>query len=158
MEYAAQQGDIYTLYSLIDHNPRVLEEIDSIPFVETPCMLLHMQGMLNFAMRSSFSWKFNSQGLRSVHLALQHECSRMDFHLIQMDKELVRAKMRRALTLLHLESQSGYINLLRFENLTAFNDDDVDVVNELALVRLEQIDGRMDYVLSMQRRLPQHEE
>jgi len=117
MEYAAQQGDIDRLYRLIEQNPHVLEEIDLIPFVETPLHVATRAGHVQFAkeimiLKPSFSWKFNPQGLRPVHLALQNRGRRMVLHLIQMDTSLVRAKMRGGLTLLHLASQSGDINLL----------------------------------------------
>ena len=116
MEYA-QQGDIDTLYSLIGQNPSVLEEIDSMPFVETPLHVAARAGHVQFVnemmiLKPSFSWKFNLQGLRPIHLALEHGHAIMVYHLIQMDKELVRAKMRGGLTLLHLASQSGDINFL----------------------------------------------
>ncbi|KAL9298023.1 hypothetical protein ACSQ67_023919 [Phaseolus vulgaris] len=118
MERAAQQGDIDSLYRLIVHNPHVLEEIDSTPFVETPLHVAARAGHVQFAkeimiLKPSFSWKFNPQGPRPVHLALEHGHFTMVLHLIEMDKELVRAaKRRKGLTLLHFASQYGDINLL----------------------------------------------
>jgi len=68
---------------LIEQNPHVLEEIDLTPFVETP---LHVAAQhVQFAkeimiLKPSFSWKFNPQGFRLVHLALQHGHDRMVLH------------------------------------------------------------------------------
>jgi len=139
MENAAQQKNIDTLYNLIEQNPRVLEEIDLIPFVETPLHVAARAGHLQFAneimiLKPSFSWKFNPQGLRPIHLALEHGHVTMVFHFIEMDKELVRAQMRGGLTLLHLASQFGYINLLTAV-LEACPDsiDDLTATNETAL-------------------------
>jgi len=117
MDCAAQQGNIDSLYILIEQNPHVLEDIDSIPFVETPLHVAARAGHIEFVneimtLKPSFSWKLNLQGFRPVHLALEHDHTTLVYHLIEMDKELVRAKMRGGLTLLHLASQSGDIKLL----------------------------------------------
>ncbi|ESW05243.1 hypothetical protein PHAVU_011G164400, partial [Phaseolus vulgaris] len=139
MEYAAQQGDIDSLYRLIEQNPHILEEIDLIPFVETPLHAAARAGHVQFAkeimiLKPSFSWKFSPQGLTPVHLALQNRNPRMVFHLIQMDTSLVRAKMRGGLTLLHLASQSGDINLLTvFLKVCPDSIQDLTSKNETAL-------------------------
>ncbi|KAL9298018.1 hypothetical protein ACSQ67_023914 [Phaseolus vulgaris] len=85
MEYAVEQGDINTLYNLIEHNPHVLEEIDLIPFVETPLHVAARAGHVQFVneimiLKSSFSWKFNPQGLGPVHLALQQGHPAIVYH------------------------------------------------------------------------------
>jgi len=49
MGSAAQQGDIDSLYRLIAQNPRVLEDIDSTPFVQTPLHVAACAGHVQFA-------------------------------------------------------------------------------------------------------------
>jgi len=139
MEHAAQHGDINSLYTLIEQNPHVLEEIDSIPFVQTPLHIAASAGHVQFAaeimtLKSSFAWKFNPQGIRPVHLALENDHTTMVLHFIKMDKELVRAKRRGGLTLLHLASQSGDINLLtKFLNACPDSVKDLTARGETAL-------------------------
>ncbi|ESW05291.1 hypothetical protein PHAVU_011G167700 [Phaseolus vulgaris] len=91
--------------------------MDSIPFVETQLHIAARAGHIQFVneimlLKSSFSWKFNPQGLRPVHLALQQGHIRIVLDLVKMDKELVRAKRRGGLILLHLASQLRDITLL----------------------------------------------
>ncbi|ESW05237.1 hypothetical protein PHAVU_011G163800 [Phaseolus vulgaris] len=83
-----------TLYNLIEQNPRVLEEIDLIPFVETP---LHVA-----AHRSTLLYN-------------------MVFHFIEMNKELVRAKMRGGLTLLQVNSNAMKLLIKVMSDLHASN-------------------------------------
>ncbi|WVZ03615.1 hypothetical protein V8G54_024421 [Vigna mungo] len=139
MEFAARQGDVNSLYEIIENDPCVLQAIDSIPFVESPLHVAARAGQVQFAaeimtLKPSFVWKFNPQGRRPIHLALQNGDTTMVLHLIKMDKELVRAKRREGLTLLHLASESGDIHLLT-EFLKACPDSvkDLTVRNETAL-------------------------
>ncbi|QCD86305.1 ankyrin [Vigna unguiculata] len=139
MEFAARQGDVNSLYEIIENDPCVLEAIDSIPFIESPLHVAARAGQVQFAaeimtLKPSFAWKFNPQGLRPIHLALENGDTTMILHLIKMDKELVRAKRREGLTLLHLASESGDIDLLT-ELLKACPDSvkDLTVRNETAL-------------------------
>ena len=58
----------------------------------------------------------------------------MVLHLIEMDKELVRAKSKRGLTLLHLTSKSGDIKLLTvFLEACPDSVQDLTAKNETAL-------------------------
>ncbi|CAJ1978537.1 unnamed protein product [Sphenostylis stenocarpa] len=139
MEAAAREGRIASLYRMIEVNPRVLEDIDSIPFVETPLHVAARLGHVEFGieimtLKPSFAWKLNPQGLRPIHLALQRDHTTMVLRLIDMDKELVRAKMREGLTLLHMASQSGEIDLLtKFLKACPDSVKDLTVRSETAL-------------------------
>ncbi|BAT89489.1 hypothetical protein VIGAN_06045300 [Vigna angularis var. angularis] len=139
VEFAARQGDVNSLYEIIENDPCVLEAIDSIPFVESPLHVAARAGQVQFAaeimtLKPSFAWKFNPQGRRPIHLALENGDTAMVLQLINMDKELVRDKRREGLTLLHLASESGDIHLLT-EFLRACPDSvkDLTVRNETAL-------------------------
>ena len=72
---------------LIAQNPPVLEDIDSTPFVQTPLHVAACAGHVQFAteimiLKPSFVWKFNPQGCRPVHLALENGHTTMVLHFI----------------------------------------------------------------------------
>ncbi|XP_058752380.1 ankyrin repeat-containing protein BDA1-like [Vicia villosa] len=139
LKAAAQTGDIDLLYTVIHHDPWILENIDSIPFVETPLHIAASLGHIRFAieimnLKPSFALKLNPQGFSPVHLAMQNDQKRMLSRFVDMNKDLVRVKGREGLTPLHFASQIGEVELLA-EFLTAcpYSIEDVTVKGETAL-------------------------
>ncbi|KAI4297053.1 hypothetical protein L6164_036961 [Bauhinia variegata] len=97
---AAQQGRIDLLYAEIEADPYVLDNIDSIPFVETPLHLAASVGQISFAteimrLKPSFAQKLNPQGLSPIHLALQNRHYGMVHRFVDINKELIRVKESR---------------------------------------------------------------
>ncbi|XP_058746060.1 ankyrin repeat-containing protein BDA1-like [Vicia villosa] len=139
LKAAAQTGDIDLLYTVIHHDPWILEIIDSIPFVETPLHIAASLGHIRFALeimklKPSLALKLNPQGFSPVHLAMQNDQKRMLFRFVYMKNDLVRIEGREGLTLVHFASQIGELELLA-EFLTACPDSikDVTVKGETAL-------------------------
>ncbi|KAL2640043.1 hypothetical protein AAZV13_06G205400 [Glycine max] len=99
LKVAAQEGDINLLYTVIEEDPQVLEHNDLISFVETPLHIASSCGNIGFAteimrLKPSLAWKLNQQGFTPIHLAMQHSHKRMVHRLVDINKELVRAKGR----------------------------------------------------------------
>ncbi|XVE50778.1 hypothetical protein DITRI_Ditri01bG0190400 [Diplodiscus trichospermus] len=106
---AAQGNDINALYELIQLRPQILEDVDMLPFFNTPLHVAASLGHVDFAMemmnlKPSFARKLNQAGFSPLHLALQNtENSRhqMVRVLVNADKDLVRVKGREGMTPLH---------------------------------------------------------
>jgi hypothetical protein len=76
LKAAAQTGDIDLLYTVIQDDPSILENIDIISFVETPLHIAASLDHMPFAneimnLKPSFAWKLNPQGFSPIHLAMQ---------------------------------------------------------------------------------------
>ena len=114
---AAQQGNIDTLYALIQGDVRVLDRIDELPFVETPLHEAASAGHTRFAseimrLKPSFSRKRNEYGFTPVHLALQNNQPEVVRQLLDVDKDLVRVQGKGGVTPLHYVVQIGNLHLL----------------------------------------------
>jgi len=97
VKFAAQEGDINLLYTLIEEDPYVLEYIDLIPFVETPLHIAASMGHVQLTteimrLKPSFALKLNQQGFSPIHLAMQNNQKSMILRFVDMNKELVRIK------------------------------------------------------------------
>jgi ankyrin repeat protein len=117
LKAAAQTGDIDLLYTVIQDDPSILENIDIIPFVETPLHIAATMGHLQFAseimiLKPSFAWKLNPQGFSPIHLAMQNDKKHMVYRFVYINKDLVRVQGRGGLTPLHFASQIGEIEIL----------------------------------------------
>ena len=139
LEAAARWGDINCLYTLIQEDPRVLERVDKIPFVDTPLHIAASAGHLQFSMeimrlKPSFARKLNQQGFSPIHLALQHGRKKLVLRFVDIRKYLVRVKWREGLTPLHFVSQTGDIDLLAaFLEACPKSIEDVTIRSETAL-------------------------
>ncbi|KAH7867288.1 hypothetical protein Vadar_031384 [Vaccinium darrowii] len=103
---AAETGNINGLYASIKVDPKVLDDIDDIPFVDTPLHTAASRGHTDFALeilrlKPSFGRKLNPDGLSSLHLALRNDKFETVKQLIKFDKELIRIKGREGVTPLH---------------------------------------------------------
>ena len=106
----AQHGNIEAFYRLIIRGDvRILEDIDQLPFVDTPLHIAASAGgpeHIQFAMemmrlKPSFARKLNLNGYSPIHLALQEEHTQMVLRLLQVDGDLVRVKGKEGRTPLH---------------------------------------------------------
>ncbi|XP_061352809.1 ankyrin repeat-containing protein BDA1-like [Gastrolobium bilobum] len=143
----AQLGDIDGLYTLIQENPSVLEDIEVIPFVETPLHVAASYGHLSFAseimrLKPSFAVKPNKEGSSPIHLDLeklnQQEYNpihkRMVIRFVEINRDLVRVKGREGITPLHFASRIGDVDLLsNFLSACPDSIEDVTVKSETAL-------------------------
>jgi len=114
---AALNGNIDQLYTVIQDDPSILDEIDSKTFVETPLHIAAYLGHIPFAveimnLKPSFAWKLNPQGFSPIHLAMQNNQIRMVYRFVRFEKDVVRVNGREGLTPLHFASQIGEVDLL----------------------------------------------
>nr|XP_029153253.1 ankyrin repeat-containing protein BDA1 [Arachis hypogaea] len=149
---AALLGETDTIYKVIQQNPRILEVVDAVPFVNTPLHTAAYAGHLEFSieimrLKPSFGWKLNEQGFSPIHLALQNNQHNLVRRLVEINKDLVRVKGREGVTPLHFVCQSGDDN----ENITLLIDlleacpgsiEDVNMKNETAL-HISLINGNL---------------
>jgi ankyrin repeat protein len=117
LKAAALAGDIDLLYTVIQDDPSILDDIDLIPFIETPLHIAAYMGHLQFAteimmLKSSFAWKLNPQGFSPIHVAMQNNQTMMVYRFVNLNKDLVRVQGRESMTPLHFASQIGEVDLL----------------------------------------------
>ena len=137
---AAEQGNIDEFYKIIKGDVKLLEDINEIPFVDTPLHIAASVGHTLFAMemmrlKPSFAKKLNPDGLSLVHLALQNGKTQMVSRLLQVDGDLVSVKGREGITPLHYAAGTyDHIHLLaKFLLLCLDSIKDVTIRNETAL-------------------------
>ncbi|ESR55705.1 hypothetical protein CICLE_v10019837mg [Citrus x clementina] len=96
---AAQAGNVDALYELIWEDAYLLDQIDRVPFMDTPLHIAASMGHVNFALeimrlKPSFARKQNQYGFSPLHLALQKKDTQMVRRLIDVDRNLVRVQGR----------------------------------------------------------------
>ncbi|KAH9779046.1 ANK REP REGION domain-containing protein [Citrus sinensis] len=114
---AAQAGNVDALYELIWEDAYLLDQIDQVPFVDTPLHRAASMGHINFALeimrlKPSFARKQNQYGFCPLHLALQKTHTQMVLRLIDVDRNLVRVQGREGVTPLHYVAEKGNVDLL----------------------------------------------
>ncbi|KAK9204183.1 hypothetical protein WN943_014441 [Citrus x changshan-huyou] len=114
---AAQAGNVDALYELIWEDAYLLDQIDQVPFVDTPLHTAASMGHINFALeimrlKPSFARKQNQYGFCPLHLALQETHTQMVLRLIDVDRNLVRVQGREGVTPLHYVAEKGNVDLL----------------------------------------------
>nr|XP_023922315.1 ankyrin repeat-containing protein BDA1-like [Quercus suber] len=105
----AQQGNIEAFYGIIQEDVKLLENIDELPFVDTPLHVAasavgpqHVQfAMEMMRLKPSFARKPDLNGYSPIHLALQEGHTQMVRWLLQVDGDLVRVKGNEGRTPLH---------------------------------------------------------
>ncbi|CAH2069957.1 unnamed protein product [Thlaspi arvense] len=134
-----QSGSVDDLYSLIQKDPCVLENVDVIPFIHTPLHEASSTGKMDLAMelmilKPSFAKKLNENGLSPLHLAVENHQVELAQELIKFDPSLIRIRGRGGMTALHLVAKKGDVDLLT-EFLQACPESirDVNVKGETAL-------------------------
>ncbi|MED6158238.1 hypothetical protein PIB30_030985 [Stylosanthes scabra] len=119
LEQVAKSGDINKLYLKIKDNPKILEEVDAIPFVDTPLHTAAFAGQIEFSveimrLKPSFGLKMNTDGLSPIHVALRKNHHNLTRFLISENEKLARVKGREGLTPLHFLCQSSSDENIRF--------------------------------------------
>jgi hypothetical protein len=114
---AAEQGNIDALYLLIAMDPKVLDKMDEIPFVETPLHVAAAAGQTEFAMemmmlKPSFARKLNPNGFTPLLLAIHNNQTQLVIELLHVHKDLVCAQGRGGMNPLHYAALTGNLCLL----------------------------------------------
>lgn len=106
----AQQNNIDAFYGLLAQNPYILDQIDAIPFVQTPLHIAASVGSTQFAieilrLKPSFGKKLNPDGFSALDLALRGGHTQTVRGLIKQDPQLIRVKGRNGGTPLHCAAE-----------------------------------------------------
>ncbi|KAK9999774.1 hypothetical protein SO802_019377 [Lithocarpus litseifolius] len=143
----AQHGNIEAFYSLIiREDVRILEDIDEVPFVDTPLHIAASVGgsqHIKFAMemmrlKPSFARKLNLNGYSPIHLALQEGHTQMVRRLLQVNADLVHVKGKEGRTPLHDVAAAAATEqqldlLFKFLSVCPNSIEDVTIQNQTAL-------------------------
>ena len=83
-----------------------MEDIDQLPFVDTPLHIAASAGHIPMAMElmrlmPSFAWKPNTDGFSPIHLDLLNGQTQMVLRLLKVDGDLVHVQGREGMTPLH---------------------------------------------------------
>ena len=144
----ARDGDIEAFYSLIREDVKILEDIDALPFVDTPLHIIASAEpdgpvRIKFAMemmrlKPSFARKPNPNGYSAIHLALQKGHTQMVHRLLQVDGDLVLVKGKEGRTPLHEVAAAAATEkqldlLFKFLSDCPNSIEDVTIQNQTAL-------------------------
>ncbi|XVF83521.1 hypothetical protein PTKIN_Ptkin16aG0495400 [Pterospermum kingtungense] len=159
---AGEAGDVESLYNIIQRNAFILEQVDEVPFIDTPLHKAASAGNIRFAMemmnlKPSFARKLNPQGFSPMHLALQNDRNALVLQLLKVDKSLVRVKGKEGITPFHYVTERGNGDLIRrFLDACPECITDVTVNGETALHRALHNDRVADFeaiILWLERQL-----
>ena len=141
-QLVAKCDDINTLYELIQKDAFLLEQIDDVPFFDTPLHKAASAGHIPLAMemmrlKPSFARKPNPEGFSPFYLALIKGHTEMVHRLLQIDGNLVRVKGKEGITALHYAAKNAKndeLDLLsEFRTVCPDSIEDVTIQNETAL-------------------------
>lgn len=95
----AQSGSVHALYSLLQKDPCILQNVDVLPFMHTPLHEASSTGKIDLAMelmilKPSFAKKLNKDGLTPLHLAVENHQVELALELVKFDPSLVRIRGR----------------------------------------------------------------
>nr|POE58754.1 ankyrin repeat-containing protein bda1 [Quercus suber] len=146
LKEVAQQGNIEAFYGLIQEDVKLLEDIDELPFVDTPLHVAASAGgpkHIQFAMemmrlKPSFARKPDLNGYSPIHLAVQGRHTQMVRRLLQVDGDLVRVKGKEGRTPLHdvaaeAATEQQLDLLFKFLSDCPNSIEDVTIQNQTAL-------------------------
>ena len=138
-QLVAECGNINTLYKSIEKDAFLLEQIDDVPFFDTPLHKAASAGHIPLAMemmrlKPSFARKPNPEGFSPFYLALKNGHTEMVRRLLQVDGNLVRVKGKEGITALHYAAENDQLDLLNeFRTVCPDSIEDVTIQNETAL-------------------------
>ncbi|MBA0813760.1 hypothetical protein Gohar_027584, partial [Gossypium harknessii] len=106
----AHSGNIDDLYELFQQDPYLLEQIDEVPFIDTPLHIAAAAGQVDFAvemmnLKPSFATKLNPDGFTPMHIASHNHRDQLLFELLKINQELVLVKAKKGMTLLHYAAE-----------------------------------------------------
>ncbi|KAK9204169.1 hypothetical protein WN943_014427 [Citrus x changshan-huyou] len=144
---AAQAGNVDALYELIWEDAYLLDQIDQVPFVDTPLHTAASMGHINFALeimrlKPSFARKQNQYGFCPLHLALQKTHTQMVLRLIDVDRNLVTIRKETALhvaakndKLEVLEVMLGWLRFVNKDDILNWKDDEGNTLLHISISR-----------------------
>ena len=140
MNQVAQHGNIVAFFILIREDVKLLEDINQLPFVDTPLHIAASAGHIPMAMElmrlmPSFAWKPNTDGFSPIHLDLLNGQTQMVLRLLKVDGDLVHVQGREGMTPLHYAATTDiHLELLdEFLKVCPQSIKDVTIQNENAL-------------------------
>ena len=97
IKQVAQHGNIDAFYILIREDVKLLEDIDQLPFVDTPLHIATFAGYIPLAtelmrLKTSFAWKPNPDGFSPIHLALLNGETQIMLWILKVSGNLVRVQ------------------------------------------------------------------
>ncbi|KAL9433139.1 hypothetical protein AB3S75_028039 [Citrus x aurantiifolia] len=144
---AAQAGNVDALYELIWEDAYLLDQIDQVPFVDTPLHTAASMGHINFALeimrlKPSFARKQNQYGFCPLHLALHKTHTQMVLRLIDVDRNLVTIRKETALhvaakndKLEVLEVMLGWLRFVNKDDILNWKDDEGNTLLHISISR-----------------------
>ncbi|XP_017648000.1 ankyrin repeat-containing protein BDA1-like [Gossypium arboreum] len=113
----AHSGNFDDLYELFQQDPYLLEQIDEVPFIDTPLHIAAAAGQVDFAvemmnLKPSFATKLNPDGFTPMHIALHNHRDQLLFELLKINLELVLVKATKGMTLLQYAAEQGDADLV----------------------------------------------
>ncbi|KAL3530142.1 hypothetical protein ACH5RR_009464 [Cinchona calisaya] len=98
-------------------DPYLLDDIDKIPFVDTPLHISASAGSTHFALKiltlkPSFGMKLNPDGFSPLDLALRYQQTNTVKRLVGYDPHLIRVKGKERYTALHYVAEVDDVDLL----------------------------------------------
>nr|VDC63963.1 unnamed protein product [Brassica rapa] len=117
LQHAAETGSISDFYALVDENPYILDNINAVPFVNTPFHVAAASGNIPFStemlnLKPFFATKLNTSGYSPLHLAVEKDHRQFITWLLGIDPGLSRVKGREGITPFHLIVVRGDANLV----------------------------------------------
>lgn len=97
------------IYTLIQADQYILQNIDALPFVDTPLHKASSTGKIDLAMelmilKPSFANKLNADGFSPLHLAVENRRVELALELVKFDPSLVRIRGKRGTCFKNLNS------------------------------------------------------
>lgn len=116
LEEVAQAGDVHRLYLIPGQNLN-LEDIESVPFVDTPLHIAASAGHIHFvveimSLKPSFSKKLNPDGFSLLHQALHNNRVETAKKLVKRDPTLIHVHGRERITPSHYAAEINSVELL----------------------------------------------
>lgn len=139
MNIAAQTGDVGRLEILVGEDPRILENIDSVPYIDTPLHIAAAHGCTHFAMeivrwRPSFFSKLNRQGFSPIRVALENRQQNLALQLLDAKRDSIPREGRERIVPIHYVAKEGDVHLLKsFLSASPQSIQDVTIRSETVL-------------------------
>ncbi|KAL1191840.1 Ankyrin repeat-containing protein BDA1 [Cardamine amara subsp. amara] len=146
---AARSGNSETVYALLREDPYLLENIEAVPFIDTPLHEAVNWGESRFVMvimnlKPSFARKLNPDAFSPLHLAVKQSRFRLVRQLLKADPSLAHVKGREGMTPLHLAVENGASELVvQFYKACPECIQDVNVDGQTAL-HIAVANGKME--------------